>query len=93
MALFPFILLRDEHLKTNKVLLNHERIHLQQELELLILPFYLLYICHYFINLARLKNSYQAYRKICFEKEAYTHETKLDYLQHRKFCSWVKYFK
>lgn len=30
MALFPFLLFQHSHLKYNRVLLNHERIHLRQ---------------------------------------------------------------
>jgi len=39
MAIFPFILLHDKKMKENKVLINHERIHLRQQVELLVVPF------------------------------------------------------
>jgi len=41
MALFPFILIKKKDLPVGDVLINHERIHLQQQLELLLIPFYI----------------------------------------------------
>ena len=91
MAIYPFIILQNKHQKTNKTLVNHERIHLRQQLELLILPFYLLYALNYLLNLIRLKNHYLAYFNIRFEREAYANEGDLNYLSHRKFFSWFRY--
>ena len=50
MAVFPFILLNNVSLKKDKVILNHEKIHLRQQLELLVLPFYVAYLINYLIN-------------------------------------------
>jgi hypothetical protein len=47
MALFPFIMLRKKDLPHTPQLLNHERIHLMQQLELLVLPFYIWYLIEY----------------------------------------------
>lgn len=91
MAIYPFILLKNKDQKVDKILINHERIHLKQQIELLILPFYLLYLFNYLINLIRYKNHYLAYFNIVFEKEAYTCDQDLNYLQHRKLFSWLKY--
>lgn len=91
MAIYPFIILQNKHQKTNKTLVNHERIHLRQQMELLILPFYLLYGLNYLLNLVRFKNHYLAYFNIRFEREAYANERELDYLSHRKFFSWFRY--
>lgn len=93
MAIFPFIILQNKQQKTNKALINHEQIHLRQQLELLIFPFYLLYLLNYLINLARFKNHYLAYFNIRFEREAYANEKNLDYLSHRKPFSWFRYSK
>lgn len=38
-TLYPFILLRSPELRRNRILLNHEKIHLRQQLELLIVLF------------------------------------------------------
>ncbi len=91
MALFPFILVKNGHLKTDRSLINHERIHLRQQLELLIIPFYLLYLLHYLINLIRYRNHYQAYLHICFEREAFAKELDFDYLNKRKLYSWLRF--
>ncbi|MBC8987053.1 hypothetical protein H9X96_14870 [Pedobacter sp. N36a] len=91
MAIFPFIILQHKAQKTNTTLINHERIHLQQQLELLILPFYILYGLNYLWNLYRFKNHYLAYFNICFEREAYANESDLGYLKKRKWFSWWPY--
>ena len=92
MAIFPFILLRNKQQKGDKVLINHEKIHLQQQLELLIFPFYFLYLLNYLINLVKYKNHYQAYFNIMFEREAYHAEKELDYLTKRKLYSWINFY-
>ena len=79
-TLFPFILLKKK-LKEDFVLLNHERIHLRQQLELLILPFYILYMVEYGIKYFKLKNAHKAYLAISFEREAYAKEDDFDYLK------------
>jgi len=88
MALYPFILIKDEHRKEDVVLINHEKIHLRQQLELAIIPFYLFYLINYLINVFRYKNHHLAYVNILFEREAYKHERNLTYLRFRKFCEW-----
>lgn len=85
MALFPFILLRTTGSETDPVILNHERIHLRQQLELLLLPFYLLYLLHYLYLLIRFRNHEKAYRNILFEREAYDHEGDNRYLERRRW--------
>ena len=80
-------------MKKDLILLNHERIHLRQQLELLLLPFYLLYLGHYLVNLFRFKTHYLAYFNICFEKEAYVNERNMSYLAARKSFSWISYLK
>ena len=92
MAIFPFIIVKSQALIKDKILINHEEIHLKQQLELLILPFYIVYLLHYVINLIIYKNHNQAYLNIVFEKEAYRHEKDVNYLKKRKFFAWVAYF-
>lgn len=91
MALFPFILVKNDALKEDKSLINHEQIHLAQQLELLVVPFYVLYLLNYLANLVRYRSHHQAYLQICFEREAFANELDLNYLKKRKFCSWVKF--
>ncbi|MCJ8210620.1 hypothetical protein MUY27_12955 [Mucilaginibacter sp. RS28] len=91
MALFPVILVRSKELLKDDVLIRHESIHLLQEAELLVVPFYLLYAFNYLVNLIRFKNHHKAYLNICFEREAYANEANKGYLQQRKWWAWVKY--
>lgn len=90
-SLYPFVFLRYGHLKADKVFLNHERIHLRQQLELLILPFFIIYSAEFVIRYIRLRNWNAAYRAISFEKEAYDNDKDLDYLKSRRFWRFVKY--
>lgn len=92
LTLFPFIFLKERRLKTDKRFLNHERIHLRQQLELLIAPFYLIYGIEFLIRLVKLKNWHLAYRAISFEREAYSNDHNLDYLKRRPFWNFIGYF-
>ncbi|MCP9766900.1 hypothetical protein EGI22_03200 [Lacihabitans sp. LS3-19] len=90
-ALWPFIILRAK--TPGKVIINHERIHLRQQLELLILPFYLWYLTEWLLLLIKYRNLYEAYMHISFEKEAYSNESDLKYLRNRPFWSFLKYLQ
>jgi hypothetical protein len=71
-------------------LLNHERIHTRQMLEMLIVGFYLWYVIEWLIRLPMKGN---AYRSISFEREAYANEGNLNYLKQRKLYSWLNYLR
>ena len=90
-ALFPFILLKKKEFQQDPCIINHEKIHLRQQAELLIIFFYLWYVIEYYYWYFRLRNPYQAYRHLSFEREAYAHENDLDYLKNRKFWSFIRY--
>ena len=92
-AFYPFILVKNESLKSNKVLINHERIHLKQQLEMLIIPFYLWYFMEYAIRRFQFKGHYAAYRHISFEMEAYNNEHELNYLKNRSLWAWFSSFR
>tara|TARA_Y100000815_G_scaffold274886_2_gene310504 strand:- start:3467 stop:3703 length:237 start_codon:yes stop_codon:yes gene_type:complete len=72
-------------------LINHEKIHLKQQQELLVIPFYIWYGVEYVIRLVQFTTHDRAYRNISFEKEAYTHEMDFTYLKKRKYWSFLKY--
>jgi hypothetical protein len=91
MAIFPFVLVKHRDLKNDAQLIRHETIHLRQELELLIIPFYMLYLGNYLINLIRYRDHDKAYLEIIFEREAYAYEASADYLECRKFWAWLKF--
>jgi hypothetical protein len=92
MALFPVILINKKGLLDDKILINHEKIHLKQQAELLLIPFYVLYLINYLINLAWYRKHHTAYLNIVFEREAYANEVNLSYLNDRKWYSWCRYF-
>lgn len=88
MALWPFIFVRKDT-KVTEELLNHERIHVRQQLELLIVPFLLWYVVEFVIR--TLFGNGNAYRNICFEREAYENENDMEYLDHRSFWNFFRY--
>ncbi len=92
-SLWPFIILRDKEDAGDAVFLNHERIHLKQQLELFILPFYLIYLSEFLIRYILYRNARKAYYNISFEREAYRNEFDLHYFKRRKFWAFRKYFK
>lgn len=91
LALFPFVFVKYRLDKENLVFVNHERIHLRQQLELLIIPFFIWYFLEFFIRLIQFKNIDLAYRNISFEKEAYANEKDLNYLTKRPFLGFLKW--
>jgi len=90
-TLYPFIFLKTKELKDNVVLVNHEKIHLKQQLELLIVFFYLFYIIEWMFKFLKYKNSKQAYYNLSFEREAYLNEKNLNYIKERKIAAFLKY--
>ena len=90
-TIFPFVFLKHKYLKTDTNLLNHERIHLRQQLELLIIPFYLWYSIEFLIRFLVYKNWNKAYKTISFEREAYDNEKDLNYLKSRSFWVFINY--
>ena len=91
LTFYPFVFLADKDDKLNKVFINHERIHIRQQIELLILPFYLWYFTEYLFRLIQYKDRKQAYFNISFEREAYANEKDLNYLKKRSFWRFLKY--
>ena len=91
-TLFPFVLLKYREDLKDTILINHEKIHLRQQVELLIIPFFVLYLLEYLFRLVQYKNANLAYRNISFEREAYSNELNLDYLKNRsifQFCNYL----
>ena len=91
-TIYPFILIRYDGLKKNRVFINHERIHLRQQIELLILPFFIIYILEFVVRLIRYRSASMAYRNISFEREAYQNEKTPDYLISRPFWNFISFF-
>ncbi|PQJ72165.1 hypothetical protein [Polaribacter butkevichii] len=90
-TLFPFIFLKNKKLKEDKTLINHEKIHLKQQAELLIIFFYLFYGLEWIFKFFKHKNGYLAYKNLSFEREAYQHEKDFNYIKNRKFWAFINY--
>lgn len=91
LTFYPFVFLADKDDKLNEIFINHEKIHIRQQLELLIVPFYLWYTAEYLLRLIQFRNRKKAYYSISFEKEAYANEKDLEYLKSRSFWRFLSY--
>ncbi len=74
---------------TNQKTINHEKIHWKQQMEMLIIPFYVWYLIEWIIRL--FINGRKAYLKLLFEQEAYENDDNMDYLTTRKHFKWLCY--
>ena len=74
-------------------ILNHERIHFWQQVELLFIVHWLLYVIFYLVGRLRGRNHDAAYRSIPFEREAYAFERDPGYLAERKPFAWINKLK
>lgn len=90
-TIFPFVFLLDKKDSQNPVFLNHERIHIRQQLELLIIPFFIWYGIEFGLRWWQHRDRRKAYYAISFEREAYAYEKDLDYLKRRSFWQFLKY--
>ncbi len=85
------MVLKDNSLKDDAVFLNHERIHLRQQSELLVLFFYVWYGLEFMVRLLQYRNKFMAYKNISFEREAYRYETDLSYLKSRRIFGFLRF--
>jgi hypothetical protein len=88
-TLCPFGIYLKLNYLTRQKTINHEKIHWQQQLEMLIIFFYLWYIIEWLIRI--FTNPNNAYKSLSFEREAYGNDDNLDYLKTRKPYAWLKY--
>lgn len=88
MAFWPFIVTKVPLSAQGE---NHERIHLAQQVELLLLGFYILYVLDYFRARAAGASPTEAYFGIRFEREAFDHQADLTYLANRSAYAWADY--
>lgn len=87
-TLWPFIIIRPYK---NWIVINHESIHIKQQQELLVVPFYLLYMIEWFVGIFIYGSTTKSYYNISFEREAYENQSNPDYLKTRKLFSFIKY--
>lgn len=70
-------------------LIRHESIHTKQMKELLYVFFYILYVFEWLVKLCFYGS--KAYRNISFEREAYSNQYDVNYLDNRRHFSFLKY--
>ena len=87
-TLFPFIIIRKDVPKTT---MRHERIHIEQQKELFLLGFFILYIWYWLRLRVQGKTSGEAYMLIPFEREAHLKQYDPLYVVKRKRNAWKLY--
>lgn len=70
---------------------RHETIHFHQQVELLFVFQWLLYLVFYVIGLCVHRSGRLAYRRNPFEAEAYANDRTEDYLETRRRYAWAGY--
>mmetsp|Transcript_28371 Transcript_28371/g.69481 ORF Transcript_28371/g.69481 Transcript_28371/m.69481 type:complete len:204 (-) Transcript_28371:200-811(-) len=88
-TLWPFIFLVSG--ADNDVVINHEKIHIVQANESLILGMYIVWLWDFGTGLVRFGSAEIAYQHIRLEREAHDNENDMDYLDHRPPWAWVSY--
>lgn len=93
---WPFIVIRSdiEHLPVHDELVRHEEIHLRQQLELLIVGAWILYLFEYaYARFVKKLDKRQSYYYTSFEQEAHRNAMNPEYLLTRRPYAFVKYIK
>lgn len=92
LTIYPFVLVKYREDLNDSIFINHEKIHIRQQVELLIIPFFIWYLSEYFVRFLQYRNANLAYRNISFEREAYSEESNLLYLRNRPLYRFCKFF-
>ena len=87
-TLFPFIILSEE---VDEYTMNHEMIHFEQQKELFVVGFYILYAYDFVKAMVKYKSKETAYFLIRFEQEAYTYQNDLGYIMDRNKYCWKEF--
>ena len=87
-TLYPFIILSEE---VDEYTMNHEMIHFEQQKELFVVGFYILYAYDFIKGMVKYKDRGTAYFMIRFEQEAYIHQNDLGYVVDREKYAWREY--
>lgn len=90
--LFGILFVRKNATITDNMI-RHESIHTEQMKELLYIFFYLWYVIEWLVRIVQYRNAHTAYRNISFERESYTKENDIYYLDSREKYSWTDYLK
>lgn len=88
-TVWPFIITTKD---VDQHTINHELIHMKQQLECFWIGFFIIYIAHFLYNYYLSRKTETSYRCICFEREAYYNNSGW-YLDVRKPYYWIRYLK
>ncbi len=91
MAIFPFVFIKHPEVRHNQTVINHEKIHLMQEVEMLWIGFFIWYLLEFMLKWILYRNMWKAYRNISFEREAYAHEGDFLYIKNRRMWHFLRY--
>jgi hypothetical protein len=91
LTVFPFVILREKKHADDAVTVNHEYIHIRQQVELLVVFFFVWYLVEFGFRMIQFRNKDKAYRNISFEREAYQNEKDPGYLKRRSFWKFLKF--
>lgn len=90
---YPFLFITSDN-KSNEELIRHETIHIRQQIELLIVGAWLLFILEYsYAKFVKKLDSRQAYYYTALEQEAHRNAMKRDYLCRRRPYATLKYIR
>ncbi len=92
LAIFPFIVINKKY-KEDIWLINHEKIHLKQQIELLWIGFFIWYVVEFLYRYTQYKDWHKAYLNISFERECNKFESDLNYLKSRKVFAFRNFIK
>jgi hypothetical protein len=92
-TLWPFLFVKNREYANHAVFINQETIHAAQQKELFLILFYIWGGIHCWIQLLKVEKHLLAYRNMVFEREAYFHESHLEYLKNRKLFSSLKMYR
>ena len=70
---------------------RHETIHFQQQIELLFVGQWVLYLVFWLVGLVRYRDGKKAYKENPFEREAFRHDDDEGYLATRHRYTWLFY--
>ena len=71
----------NKYVENKERIIHHEKIHFRQQVELLFIIQWLLYVLFYFINRLKGMNHDNAYKNNPFEKEAFANDHDFGYLK------------
>ena len=87
-TLFPFVFFNGQPLDDSE--LRHETVHLWQQMALLFVLFYMLYLAFWLLNIIRFRDPYRAYMNIPFERSAYILEKQQPVSPIRQSFHWLR---